>query len=99
GRFFAGCNNDSDGIIGSDMLLPVGDRFSIQTGFTYLIPNERDGISGATQAAWNIGPGLVWSWDGQARKQFNNCYRPLFNVADNGSLIVNQVNGQNSQAP
>ena len=45
GRFFAGVNNDSDGIIGSDMLLPVGDRFSVQTGFTYLIPNEKNGTA------------------------------------------------------
>lgn len=90
GRFFAGANDDSDGIIGSDMLLPVGDRFSVQAGFEYLIPNEKNGTDGATHEAWNIGLGMVWHWDGQARKSFENCYRPLFNVADNGSLIVDE---------
>ena len=68
GRLFAGFNDDSDGIVGSDMLIPIGDRFSVQSGFTYLIPNERNGTAGATQEAWNIGMGLVWHWDRQARK-------------------------------
>ena len=90
-----GFNDDSDGIVGSDMLIPIGDRFSVQSGFTYLIPNERNGTAGATQEAWNIGMGLVWHWDRQARKSFDNCYRPFFNVADNGSLIVDQRNGTN----
>jgi hypothetical protein len=98
GRLFAGFNDDSDGIVGSDMLIPIGDRFSVQSGFTYLIPNERNGTAGATQEAWNIGMGLVWHWDRQARKSFDNCYRPFFNVADNGSLIVDQRNGTNNSA-
>ena len=95
GRLYAGCNDDSDGIVGADMLIPVGDRFSVQTGFTYLIPDAPDGTIGATQEAWNIGLGLVWHWDRQARKSFDNCYRPMFNVADNGTLIVDQRNNTN----
>jgi hypothetical protein len=92
GRVFAGVNDDSDGIVGSDMLLPLGDRFLVSSGFTYLIPNEADGTAGATNEAWNISVGLVWSWDRQARKSFNNCYRPMFNVADNGTFIIDQNN-------
>jgi hypothetical protein len=88
GRFFAGFNDGSDGIIGADMLLPVGDRFSIAAGFTYLNPDAEDGEDGASQEAWNLGLGLVWHWDRQARKSFDNCYRPYFNVADNGTLII-----------
>jgi Family of unknown function (DUF6666) len=90
GRIFAGGNDDADGIVGSDVLLPVGGRFSIAANFTYLIPHQENGEDGATQEAWNIGVGLVWHWDGQARKCFDNCYRPMFNVADNGTLIVDQ---------
>jgi hypothetical protein len=45
--------------------------------------------------ARNIGLGLVWHWDGQARKCFDNCYRPMSNVADNGTLIVDQQNQHN----
>jgi hypothetical protein len=95
GRIYAGVNNDSDGILGSDTLIPIGGCFSFQSGFTYLIPNQKNGTEGATHEAWNIGLGLVWHWDGQARKCFDNCYRPMFNVADNGILIVDQQNKQN----
>jgi hypothetical protein len=88
GRFYAGFTDDSDGIIGSDMLIPVHDRWSVSTGFTYMIPDSPDGEDGANDEAWNIRLGLVWQWGCRARKQFDNPYRPLFNVADNGYMII-----------
>jgi hypothetical protein len=88
GRFYAGFTDDSDGILGSDMLLPVNDRWLVSTGFTYMIPDSRDGEDGANDEGWNIHLGMVWQWGCRARKQFDNPYRPLFNVADNGYLIV-----------
>ncbi len=95
GRIYAGVNNDSDGILGADTLVPIGGCFSLQSNFTYLIPHQKNGTPGATNEAWNVGVGLVWHWDGQARKCYENCYRPMFNVADNGTLIVDQQNGHN----
>jgi hypothetical protein len=95
GRIYAGVNNASDGILGADTLVPIGGSISLQSGFTYLIPNQNDSATGRTNEAWNIGVGLVWHWDGQARKCFENCYRPLFNVADNGTLIVDQQGRHN----
>jgi hypothetical protein len=95
GKIYAGVNNDSDGILGADTLVPIGGSFSLQSGFTYLIPHQSDGTAGATNEAWNIGLGLVWHWDGQARKCYENCYRPMFNVADNGTLIVDQQDKNN----
>jgi hypothetical protein len=88
GRIYGGWNDVADGILGADMLLPVHDRWSVQTGFTYLIPDARDGEDGAREEAWNINLALVWHWDCRARKSHNNPYRPLFNVANNGYLIV-----------
>ena len=61
-----------------------------QTGFTYLIPAEHAGQEGASQEAWNISTALVWHWDCRARTSHSNCYRPLFNVADNGYLIIDE---------
>jgi hypothetical protein len=90
GRFFGGFNDDDDGIIGGDMLVPIHDRWSLQTGFTYLIPAEHAGQEGASQEAWNIATALVWHWDCRARKSHSSCYRPLFNVADNGSMIIDE---------
>jgi hypothetical protein len=90
GRFYGGVSEDAEGIIGSDMLLPVGKQFSVQGGFTYLIPDAPDGELGAGQEAWNVGMALVWHFNNQARKCHENRYRPLFNVADNGYLILTQ---------
>ena len=70
GRFFAGCNANSDGLLGADMLIPVGDRFSVTGGFEYLIPERAKWRRRRQQEAWNIGLGLVWHWDCQARKCF-----------------------------
>jgi hypothetical protein len=99
GRLYAGWNGDSDGLLGSDMLLPVHDRWSVQTGFTYLIPDAKDGEDGASEEAWNIHLAMVWHWGCTARKSHCNPYRPLFNVANNGYLIVdgreNEDNGNN----
>jgi hypothetical protein len=88
GRFYGGWNDDSDGILGADMMLPIHDRWSVNTGFTYLIPDAKDGEDGASEEAWNIHLAMVWHWGCTARKGHSNPYRPLFNVADNGYLIV-----------
>jgi len=93
GRVFGGINDDEDAIIGADVLIPIQDRWSLSTGFTYLIPEEDAGADGASHEAWNIGITLVWHWDSRARKCHSNCYRPLFNVADNGILIVDERPG------
>ena len=93
GRFYGGWTDDSDGIVGSDMLIPLTDRWSLSTAFTYLIPEQPSGRVGASQEAWNIATALVWSWDCRARRSHSSCYRPLFNVADNGYLIVNDHPG------
>jgi hypothetical protein len=95
GKVVRNRNNDSNGILGADTLVPVGGSFSLSSEFAYLIPNEKNGTAGASHEAWNVGVGLVWHWDGQARKCFDNCYRPLFNVADNGTLIVDQQTKHN----
>ena len=88
GRFYGGWSDDSDGILGADMLLPVHDRWSVQTGFTYMIPDARDGVDGSREEAWNISLALVWHWDCRARTSHDNPYRPLFNVANNGYMII-----------
>jgi hypothetical protein len=90
GRFYGGFNDDDDGIIGADLMVPLHDRWSLSTAFTYLIPAEHAGQEGAAQEAWNISTALVWHWDCRARRCHSNCYRPLFNVADYGYLIVDE---------
>ena len=88
GRVFGGVDDDSDGIVGADFLLPMQGCWSLQSEFTYLIPENSPGVIGSQQEAWNVAINLVWHWKGHARECHSNPYRPLFNVADNGSFIV-----------
>ncbi len=88
GRLYGGFTDDDDGILGGDILVPLHDRWSLQTNFAYLIPNNDNGILGAQQEAWNLSMHLVWHWKTRNRQCHSNPYRPLFDVADNGWLIV-----------
>jgi hypothetical protein len=88
GRLYAGLSDDSNGIIGADFFLPLTDSWSLQPAFTYLIPEGGSDTIGAREEAWNIGINLVWHWKGQARSCHSSPYRPLFNVADNGYMII-----------
>lgn len=87
-RFYGGLDDDAAGILGAEMQLPVNDRLSVASGFTYLIPQEGAGQNAASEEAWNLGFNLVWHMGRRARSSHHNLYRPLFNVADNGSLMV-----------
>jgi hypothetical protein len=93
GRFYGGLSDESDAIVGADMLLPLQDRWSLKTSFAYLIPGKDGGTAAATQEAWNLSIGLVWHWDFRARRCHTNCYRPLFDVADNGWMIIDDRPG------
>ena len=84
GRVYTGLTDDVDGLVGADFFVPLTESWSLQPAFTYLIP---DG-SGARDEAWNVGINLVWHWKGQARACHSSPYRPLFNVADNGYMII-----------
>jgi hypothetical protein len=88
GRLFAGVTDDSDALVGADFLLPLMDRWSLESEFTYLIPGDNGSNVAARQEAWNIAINLVWHWKFRARSSHSNPYRPLFGVANNGSLII-----------
>lgn len=87
-RVFGGFDDDSKGILGSDFNIPLTDRFSLTTGFTYVIPEEDVQGAGAQQESWNVGMNLVWHYGCRAKRSFMSQYRPMFRLADNGSLIV-----------
>ena len=90
-RGFAGFTGSGDGYIGSDIHLPLGTSFGLDTGFAYLIPQESAGTAGGGhgQESWNIGITLVWQPGG-----LNGCgpnyFRPLFNVADNSVFMFDR---------
>ncbi len=87
-RAFAGLTGQSDGIIGSDFHTPLTNRWSLEGNWAYLIPESGNNGSAARNEAWNISMQLVWHYGSRANSWHNRPYRPMFNVADNGSLMV-----------
>jgi len=82
---------DSEGIFGGEFQAPLSDRLSLVSGFNYLITDEDDGLAGVQEEAWNIGINLVWHMGRTARRGCRSPYRPLFSVANNGWMIVDNV--------
>ena len=89
GRIFVGFSGESDALIGADADVPLNDRWALRGGFTYLIPEESSPGVGFLEESWNVMAGLVF-YPGcrTARKQDYN--RPLFRVADNGSMLIDR---------
>jgi len=67
----------------------LGCDWALQGGFAYLIPEEETGQVGRGHAeeSWNIAVSLVW-YPGARSAMGTDYYRPLFNVANNGSFMV-----------
>jgi hypothetical protein len=82
-RFYTGFSSDQDGLVGAESYMPINRRWAVNTSFAYLIPDESSSDSGNANETWNLAIGLVWSWNGHCEYQ----YRPLFDVADNGSFF------------
>ena len=87
-RLFGGVTGDSKGVFGGDVDIPLGDRFSFQSGFAYLIPEDEALGVGGEEEQWNLGMNLVWHYGKRAKQSYRSPFRPLFNVADNGSFFV-----------
>jgi hypothetical protein len=86
-RLWAGFTGSSDGLVGGDAEVPLSDCFALQTNFNYLIPDEGSG-TGASEEAWGLGINLVW-YPGHTAS-CRSLTRPLFNVADNASFLVDR---------
>ncbi len=93
GRIFAGATSDRDGILGADLTVPINARWSLQTAATYLIPEESStanvGVPGHVGETWGLSIGLVW-YPGHCPVEGYNPFRPLFNVADNTSMLIDR---------
>lgn len=90
-RIWGGGTNDSEGIFGAEVWLPATDRWSVQSGFNYLITDKNAGTIGAQEESWNVGINFYWHFDRSAKKNCGSMFQPLFNVADNGSFFLDQA--------
>lgn len=86
-KLFAGMTGGSDGIIGAQSRLPLWNGFALETEFTYLIPDEANGRGANEVESWNVAINLAWYPGSLA---CGNCgyHRPMFDVANNGSMIL-----------
>ncbi len=91
GRFWVGGTGDSEGIFGAELNTPINDRWSVQSGFNWLITDKNAGLEGVSEESWNVGINLVWHLGRTAQKCYRSPFRPMFSVADNGWMMVDQV--------
>jgi hypothetical protein len=94
-KVWGGATSENDGIVGSLVRAPMGRSLALEGTFTYVIPGKTqsidvlpgDAVSQFSPAAWNLGVNVVFYPAGRSRRSLASPYRPLFDVADNGSLI------------
>lgn len=91
-RLYGGFTGDSDGLVGADAQVPLSCDLALQAGFTFLAPQEAKAPAGVgdIQESWNVGISLVW-YPGCNSATTKSYFAPLFQVADNGSFMVDQL--------
>lgn len=89
-KSFVGWTDNDDGILGFLTDTTITNKLLLNTGVTYLVPNEGDASGGNQQEGWNIGIGMTFrpAGAGNARYRYS---RPLLNVADNGTFLIDRL--------
>ncbi len=82
----AGFTDDRDALLGLSLTAPLHGCVGLSATTTYLLPHSGANPAYANEN-WNMGLALVWS-PGRAFGCDRDYYRPLFGVADNGSLLT-----------
>lgn len=85
---FGGWTDNDDGLLGTNISLPLRRLLLLSAGATYLIPQEGDARFGNEQEGWNISLGLVYRPGGP--KGVGRYARPMFDVADNGTFMIDR---------
>jgi hypothetical protein len=92
-RIWGGASDNGQGVVGATVRAPMSRSLALEGAFTYLLPDKSQTVvlQGSTvtfaPSAWNLSANLVWYPAGRARRSLSSPYRPLFDVADNGSMI------------
>lgn len=93
-KIWAGASSYRDGYIGSLIRSPLSKSLALEGTFAYLIPStaQTHTFSNGTSishfpSAWNVAVNLVFYPACRSRRSLASPYRPLFDVADNGTMI------------
>ncbi len=85
----AGFTEESEGVVGFSLKTPLQNQLGLETTATYLIPSAKS-ASPYMDEGWNLGMAIVWT-PGRVFGTCRDYYRPLFDVADNGSFLVRML--------
>lgn len=84
-EFMAGFAGNSAGVLGADFLIPISERWALNSNFSCLLPSTTNAFNQIDES-WNVGLGLTWYPKGLST--WSKLYhRPLFDVADNGTFM------------
>jgi hypothetical protein len=83
-RFWAGFASVDAALLGADFSVPVANSWGLEGGFNYVFSGNRNQT--LADESWNVGVNLVYYIGANGFCQ--SASRPLFDVADNGSLIT-----------
>lgn len=90
GRFWGGFTDQNLPILGADFRVPMSNRCDLVGGFNYLMPDAGQNNNGFQDESWNLGMNIVFYFGRMKQGIHNTPYRPLFNVADNGNVMLRQ---------
>lgn len=84
-----GWSNDDHFVLALDHDMPITETWAMQSSLTYLAGDDvanAVAFAGTGNETWNLTVGFAWRPRG--RSWYRSYDRPLFNVADNGTMII-----------
>ena len=90
GRFWGGVTGQNLTILGADFRVPMSNRTDLMGGFNYIMPPSGQDGGGQTDESWGLSMNIVFFF-GRAKEGIHNTpYRPLFQVADNNTVMLDR---------
>lgn len=90
GRVWGGFTDQSLAIFGTDFRVPMSNRCDLVGGFNYILPDNGQNNNGTADESWNLSMNIVFYFGRPKEGIHNTPFRPLFNVADNGNIMLRQ---------
>ncbi|MCA9134430.1 MAG: hypothetical protein KDA45_14775 [Planctomycetales bacterium] len=88
-EMLAGFTEDSAALLGIGLKTPLQKELGLDVAATYLMPPDGQ-TQPYMQEGWNLSMALVWT-PGRSFGLRRDYYRPLLDVADNGSFLTRQM--------
>ena len=85
GMVYGGVTEESEGLVGGHLEVPVTNHSSLRNSFVYVFPDSKE--NRYLDNSWSVNLTWVVYFGGNSRAGMVNPLRPLFEVADNTSLL------------